>query len=101
MTRNNVSWPLPDGGQLVLYDVVGPGVDPPGVDPSRNLHRLDADGRIVWTIQPSKHIQGGDRMSTYVGIDGDADELRVYAFDGCVYRVDLCNGSVTFLEWEK
>lgn len=100
MSRRDTIFPLDSGGNLHLFDLFGPGVDPNGVDPQQNIHRYDKEGNLVWVIHRGKPIQGD--WSCYVGIETMSDgTLNVHAFDGCVYRLNVDTGEVTFLEWEK
>lgn len=101
MARRNIKFDLPNDECLHLYGMYGQGEDPIGIDPQRNVVRVDNKGNVLWTIQRGDPINES-RWSCYVGFESLPNgALHVHASDGCVYKLNVDTGEVTFLEWEK
>jgi|688.fasta_scaffold657240_1 hypothetical protein len=90
--RISKTLPLPDGGGIVLVDMMGLPKTTPLDDVNRNVYRLTGEGDIVWQIGT---LAEGDERFPYTNIFiDDKGFLKAYCWDGGEYVADWDTGSI-------
>lgn len=86
------SLPLPDGGFIVLIDMMGRTKSESWDDSNRNVYRLDAAGNVIWRIGT---MSAPDEKFPYTNIYfSEAGALKAYCWDGGEYGVDVGTGDI-------
>jgi hypothetical protein len=83
---------LPDGGTVVLIDMMGRTKSETWNDANRNVYRADTSGEVVWTIGT---MSAPDEKFPYTNIYLDTEgHLKAYCWDGGEYAVNAETGVI-------
>jgi hypothetical protein len=92
LSRNvDKALPLPDGGAIVLIDMLGD-KSATWEDDNRNVYRVDAEGNVIWQIGTTA---APDERVPYTNVYfDDQGGLRAYSWRGVDYPVNIVSGEI-------
>jgi hypothetical protein len=87
---------LPDGGCVILLDMLGKAGEFSKEEVARNVFRLDDKGEVEWQIYSKFDSKG----VPFTAIEIE-NALSAYRWDGGNYSVDIESGEATPLQLER
>jgi hypothetical protein len=87
---------LPDGGKVILLDMLARSGKYAKAEIARNIFRIEEDGAIKWQVHGDFDTEG----SPYTRIVLE-NGLSAYRWDGGTYSIDLETGKATPLRLER
>ena len=87
---------LPDGGCVILLDMLGRASQHSKDEVARNIFRLDKKGEVKWQVFSDFDFEGSP--FTRINLENG---LNAYRWDGGTYSVDIESGEATPLQLER
>ena len=69
--------------------------------PKGNVFRISSENRVMWRIADTKRRSVGGLLDGFVSIELQGEQLFGWTYDGWKYLIDIDNGTLTELSWEK
>ena len=82
---------VPDGGRILLLDRLGKSAQYSKEELSRNVFRVDKNGRVIWQVSSNFDFEG----SPFTRLHTEYHALTAYRWDGGSYVIDMATGVAT------